>query len=115
MAELRSQNRLHVLWHAAIRLPNQQIIRAKVLNVSSGGMQFLCSDNLPVGQKYEMQLHVPELNGTGTTVIVPCFAECMYAILAGTDFRIGAKFSGLSAQHNDLLLKWSERCARGAA
>ena len=115
MAELRSQPRFHVLWNAAIRLPSKQVIRAKILNVSTGGLQFLCPENLPSGQKFEMQLHVPDLNGAGTTTTVPCFAECAYSILAGRDFRIGAKFSGMASEHVDLLQKWSERCARGAA
>jgi len=106
---------MHVLWHAAVRLPSQHIIQAKILNVTSAGLQFLCDDNLKAGQKYEMQLHVPDLNGSKTTTLVPCFAECIYAILSGRQFRVGAKFSGLSHEHNALILKWSERCAQGVA
>jgi len=47
--------------------------------------------------------------------VVPCFAECLYVILSGREFRVGAKFSGLSPKNNELILKWSERCARGVA
>jgi hypothetical protein len=115
MAENRSLARLHVVWHAALRLPTQQIIQAKVLNVTNVGMQFSCGENLRVGQKYEMQLTVPDLAGSAATTIVPCFAECLYVILSGRDFRIGAKFSGISPQNTILINKWSERCARGVA
>ena len=115
MAENRTQPRLHVVWNAAIRLPTLQIITAKVLNVTNVGMQFSCGENLRIGQKYEMQLHVPDLNDSSNITIVPCFAECLYVILSGRDFRVGAKFSGLSQKHNDLIQKWSERCARGVA
>ncbi|MET3106098.1 hypothetical protein AAKU67_000575 [Oxalobacteraceae bacterium GrIS 2.11] len=115
MAENRTISRMHVLWHAAVRLPSQHIIQAKILNVTSVGLQFLCDDNLKSGQKYEMQLQVPDLNGSTTTTLVPCFAECIYVILSGRQFRVGAKFSGLSHDHNALILKWSERCAQGVA
>ena len=115
MAENRTQPRLHVVWNAAIRLPTLQIITAKVLNVTNVGMQFSCSENLRIGQKCEMQMHVPDLNGGTNTTVVPCFAECLYVILSGREFRVGAKFSGISPQNNELLQKWSERCARGVA
>ncbi len=115
MAENRSYTRMHVTWHAAIRLLDKSIIQAKVINVTNVGMQFLCSENLAIGQKYEMQIHVPDLNGSQSTTLVPCFAECIYVILAGRDFRIGAKFSGLSGEHSALIIKWSDRCLRGAA
>lgn len=115
MTENRSLARMHVLWHAAVRLPSKHIIQAKILNVTNVGMQFLCDENLKAGQKYEMQIHVPDLNGAKSTTIVPCFAECIYVILAGREFRVGAKFSGLSPDHTALILKWSERCAQGIA
>jgi hypothetical protein len=115
MTENRSLARMHVLWHAAIRLPSKQIVQSKILNVTDVGMQFLCDENLKVGQKYEMQLHVPDLSGAKTTTLVPCFAECIYVILSGRDFRVGAKFSGLSHDHTKLIEKWSERCAQGVA
>jgi len=115
MTENRSYNRMHVTWHAAIRLLDKSIIQAKVINVTGVGMQFLCTENLVIGQKYEMQIHVPDLNGSQSTTLVPCFAECIYGILAGRDFRIGAKFSGLSTEHLALMTKWSERYLRGAA
>ncbi len=115
MAENRSLARMHVLWHAALRLPSQHIIQAKVLNVTNVGLQFLCDENLIAGQKYAMQLHVPSISDASTTTLVPCFAECIYAILAGREFRVGAKFSGLSTGHQALIVKWSERCAQGIA
>ena len=115
MAENRTQTRMHVVWNGAIRLPSLHIVQIKVLNVTEAGLQFSCSENLQAGRKYEMQMHVPDLNGLANTTIVPCFAECLYVILSGNEFRIGAKFSGLSKQNNDLIQKWSERCARGVA
>ncbi len=115
MAENRSQSRMHVVWNGAVRLPTLQIVQVKVLNLTDVGLQFSCSENLRIGQKYEMQIHVPELNGGSNTTVVPCYSECLYVILSGREFRVGAKFSGLSPQNNELLLKWSERCARGIA
>jgi hypothetical protein len=115
MTENRSLARMHVLWHAALRLPSKQIIKAKILNVTNVGMQFLCDENLKVGQRYEMQLHMPDLQDSKSTLLVPCFADCIYVILSGREFRVGAKFSGLSPDHTALILKWSERCAQGVA
>ena len=94
---------------------SKRIIQAKVLNVTNVGLQFLCDENLTAGQKYEMQIHVPTLSDSTNTTLVPCFAECIYVILAGREFRVGAKFSGLSHDHQALILKWSERCAQGIA
>jgi hypothetical protein len=115
MAENRTLVRMHVLWNAAIRLPSQQIIQTRILNVTNVGLQFLCDENLKVGQKYDMQIHVPESPGSKTTTIVPCFAECIYVILSGREFRVGAKFGGLSHANAELMHKWSERCAQGIA
>lgn len=115
MTENRTLARMHVLWRSAIRLPSKQIIQTKILNVSNVGMQFLCDENLRVGHRYEMQIHVPDVAVSTSTTIVPCYAECVYVILAGRQFRVGAKFSGLSHDHTALMLKWSERCAQGVA
>jgi len=115
MTENRTQTRLHVLWNAAIRLPSKHIIQTKILNVTSIGLQFLCDENLKAGQKYEMQIHVPDLQDSKKTSIMPCFIECIYVVLSGRQFRVGAKFSGLSHDHQALMHKWSERCAQGVA
>jgi len=58
---------------------------------------------------------VPDLLGSKATTIVPCFAECIYVILSGREFRVGAKFGGLSHENTELMHKWSERCAQGVA
>jgi hypothetical protein len=36
-------------------------------------------------------------------------------ILSGREFRVGAKFGGLSHENTELMHKWSERCAQGVA
>jgi len=115
MAENRTQSRLQVVWNAALRLPSKHIIQAKILNISVGGLQFSCAENLQIGHRYDMQIHVPQPTGSTATTLVPCFAECLYVILSGREFRVGAKISGLSAEHTALLTKWSDRSARGAA
>ena len=114
MAENRTTTRLMVVWNAALRLPSKKIVHAKVVNVSPTGLQFTCSENLLAGQKYEMQMHIPDLNGSMSTTLVPCFIECLYIILSGNDYRIGGKFSGLSVDHKALIAKWSEKGTRPA-
>ncbi|TDK64476.1 PilZ domain-containing protein [Sapientia aquatica] len=112
MVENRSVPRLMVAWHAALRLPSKQIVRAKVVNISSSGMQFTTAEHLIANQKYEMQITVPDLNGSTSTTLVPCFIECLYTILSGGDYRVGAKFSGMAPEHKTLIARWSEKAMR---
>jgi hypothetical protein len=113
MVDNRTAPRLMVAWHTAFRLPSKQIVRGRVLNISSSGLQFSSTVNLSAGQKYEMQITVPDLNGTSSTTLVPCFIECLYVILSGGEYRVGAKFSGLSNEHKTLITRWSEKAVRG--
>jgi c-di-GMP-binding flagellar brake protein YcgR len=106
MFELRRAPRANVSWRAAIKLAEKNIVPAKISNVSQGGMQIICPYLIQPDHDYQMMIEVPALNNELQHFQVLCNVAILHAILSEDTYRIGAKFSKLSALHQELIMAW---------
>ncbi|MDY7537784.1 PilZ domain-containing protein [Undibacterium sp. RTI2.1] len=107
MIELRKSPRVNVTWRAVIKLANGQLMPAKIVNISTGGVLLQCPEKLEVNAEYQIMMEVPSIDFAKKEQFkVPCKAHIQHIILTGDFYRVGVKFSELSDLHQRLLDAW---------
>jgi hypothetical protein len=97
----------NVSWRGAILIAPEKIIPIKIVNISADEILLLSSYLLKDGQSYQMMLEVPDPNDASRRTQVVCNGMVKYAILSGSDYRAGVRYSGVHAEHLSLLAHWS--------
>lgn len=111
MSVARSNQRAtlsNVSWRGAILIAPEKIVPVKIVNISPDEILLLSSHLLKDGQTYQMMLEVPNPNDASRRTQVVCKGSVKYAILSGSDYRAGIKYTGVSAEHALLLAHWSK-------
>jgi hypothetical protein len=106
MSEHRSVQRTNVSWRAAIQIAIGQIVPAKVINFSTGGLKLQCANLLKDGQTYQMMMEVPDPRDASLRTQVTCKATCSYSTLSDSVYRAGMKYFEIPAQHQALVDSW---------
>jgi hypothetical protein len=114
MSEYRSKPRSNVSWRAAILVSEGNIVAAKIVNFSGGGIQLQCPRLLKDGQTYQMMMEVPDQRDASLRTQVVCKATCLYALLSGDEYRAGMKYFEVPVQHRELLESWGGKVALAA-
>lgn len=107
MIELRKSPRTNILWRAAIKLGEGNIVPAKVVNVSASGLLIQCVDRVEIDKEYRMMMEVPRIDQSSSDPYqVVCKVAVLHAILSGDSYRIGVKFTEISDLHENLVAAW---------
>ena len=107
MIELRKSPRSNVLWRAAIKLGEGNIVPAKVINVSASGLLIQCAHNVAIDKEYRLLMEVPRIDQSSSEPYqVACKISVLHAILSGDSYRIGVKFTEISDLHKNLVAAW---------
>jgi hypothetical protein len=114
MSDYRSKPRSNVTWRAAILISAGNIVPAKIVNFSGGGIQVQCERLLKDGQTYQMMMEVPDQDDASVRTQVICKATCLYALLSGSEYRAGMKYFEVPPQHQELLKSWGGKVALAA-
>jgi len=98
----------NVSWRGAILIAPEKIVPVKIVNISTDEVLLLSSYLLKDGQSYQMMLEVPDPSDASRRTQVVCNGTVKYAILSGSDYRAGVRYSGVRAEHANLLAHWSK-------
>lgn len=107
MIELRKSPRANVIWRAAIKLAESEILSVKIVNISSGGLLLHCSSALEIDRKYHLMMEMPSIDQTSSTRYqAPCKVLVMHIRLSGDFYQVGVKFAEISDLHQALFDAW---------
>jgi c-di-GMP-binding flagellar brake protein YcgR len=107
MIELRKNPRTNVVWRAVIKLGEENIVAAKVVNISKGGVLIHCPANVEVNKEYRLLLNVPHIDQTSDqTYQVHCKMRVLNSLLSSEYYHINLKFTELSDLHRCLFEAW---------
>jgi c-di-GMP-binding flagellar brake protein YcgR len=107
MIELRKNPRANVIWRAAVKLAEGEIIAVKIVNISSGGLLIHCATALQVNKKYHIMMEMPSIDQSSSVRHqAPCKVLAMHVRLSGDFYQIGVKFTEISDLHQALFDAW---------
>lgn len=99
----------NVSWRGAVLIAPEKIVPVKIVNISTDEVLLLSAYLLKDGQTYQMMLEVPDPSDASRRTQVVCKGTVKYAILSGSDYRAGIRYTGVSPEHASLLAHWSSK------
>jgi hypothetical protein len=107
MIELRKNPRTNVVWRGVIKLGDDNIVAAKVVNISKGGVLIHCPASVELNKEYRLLLNVPHIDqASAQNYQVHCTMRVVSTLLSGEYYHINLKFTELSDLHRCLFEAW---------
>lgn len=88
---------------------------ARAVNISTQGLQILCSEHLQAGQHYALLVEVPPIHDQGELILVNCQALLRQSVLADELYRCQLHLQNLSGLHQELWSAWVSKAASACA
>lgn len=98
--EKRQSARHNVRWRALL-LASPARIPVLVVDISDGGISFLCNRALASNTCVEAAIFIPDAKKPGTYLVTNVTIQILYHVLSRQDFRFGAKFQTPSVEFLD--------------
>ena len=107
MIELRKNSRANVIWRAAIKLDEGEVLPAKIVNISSAGLLLQSPTVLETNKAYQLIVDMPGIDPSSSVRFqAPCTIFTMHVRLSGDTYQAGVKFTEIGDLHKTLFNAW---------
>jgi hypothetical protein len=108
-ADRRAHQRATVVWKGRIVLSNQQVMDARVVDVSEAGCGLEAERSFPVSTVLSLMIAVPDLQNRAQLHILKVAATVRFHVMKSSGVRMGVHFGELSDENRKLLADWVDK------
>ncbi|TAK90233.1 MAG: PilZ domain-containing protein [Burkholderiaceae bacterium] len=105
-SDARKTIRVAVVWRGGVILGPGNYLLTKVIDISEGGLAFLCQQNFPVNTTLTLGIEIPAPDSSGKRHQCVCSARVTHTILSHGDYKVGVNFVDIQDEYRTLIKTW---------